>query len=186
MRIADISVIGWIHTIACTLALILGAWNILATKGTTPHKWRGLGYVLSMVIANVLALLIYRFDIDLAAGRAGSGVFGLFHWLAVAALFFTLTGFHASSRQSHRFWAYAHPICMTLSYYLLFGGLINEAFARVDLLRPLAVTMVHGRPQFGSAVVGMTQTAAVFATLGLLILFMIKVWLFRRRSTESE
>jgi uncharacterized membrane protein len=70
MRTADISVIGWIHTIACTLALILGAWNILATKGTTPHKWRGFGYVLSMVIANVLALAIYRFDINLAAGRA--------------------------------------------------------------------------------------------------------------------
>jgi hypothetical protein len=74
---------------------------------------------------------------------------------------------------------------MTLSYYLLFGGLINEAFARIDMLRPLALTMVHGRPQFGSAVVGMTQTVAMFATLGLLILFTIKVWLFRHRARQT-
>jgi hypothetical protein len=52
MRIADISIIGWIHTIACIAAL------------------------------------------------PGPGVFGLFHWFTVFALFFTLLGYFAASRQS--------------------------------------------------------------------------------------
>jgi uncharacterized membrane protein len=185
MRLADISLIGWVHSMACTLALILGTWNIAATKGTKPHKWRGLGYVFSMIIANVLALVLYRFDIDLATGKAGAGTFGFFHWLAIAALFFTLAGFYASSRQSRGLWAYLHPICMTLSYYILAGGLINELFARLDVLRPLAVSIVNGKRVFSSPVLGMTHFAVMLAALLLIIVFSVKVWLYRRARVSS-
>lgn len=180
MHISDIFLIGWFHSATCTIALGLGSWNIFAVKGTMPHRWRGLGYTAFMIAANVSALAIYRFDISPAAGKPVAGGFGVFHWLAVAALAFTLIGYYASSRQARGLWAYAHPIFMTLSYYLLAGGLINELFARLDILRPLAVTIVNGKRVFGSPVLGMTQFAAMLAALLLSILFSVKVWLYRR------
>lgn len=187
MRLAGISVVGWIHTVGCIAALVLGAVNLMAAKGTPHHKLRGSAYALSMIVAMGLSLAIYRFDIPLARGRfPGPGVFGLFHWLAVAAIFFTLLGYYAASRQGRGFWAYTHPIAMTVSYYLLIGGLINELFARVDALRPFAYTMVRGKPIFGSRTVGLTQFAATLAAAFVLILFAIKVWRYRRRRSASD
>ncbi|MGH9687922.1 MAG: hypothetical protein ACRD5K_12610 [Candidatus Acidiferrales bacterium] len=181
MRVAGISLIGWLHTIACITALVLGAMNLVAATGTTPHKRRGTGYTAAMVVAMVLSLFIFRFDIPLAGGKtAGPGVFGLFHWLAIAALFFTLVGYYAASRQSRGLWAYTHPISMTLSYSLLVGGLMNELFARVDVLRPLAFITVHGKLVFGSRDVQMTQFAVDVATLIVVILFCVKVKRYRR------
>src|SRR5215469_144456 len=116
MHIADISIIGWIHTVGCIAALV----------------------------AMSLSLLIYRFDIPLVRGaRPGPHVFGLFHWFTVFALFFVLLGYFASSRQGRGLWAYTHPVAMTLSYYLLIGDLINELFARVNVLRPYAVDIIN-------------------------------------------
>jgi uncharacterized membrane protein len=186
VQIADISIIGWIHTIGCVAALVFGAWNLIAAKGSPRHKLRGTGYTASMIVAMVLSLVIYRFDIPLSHGKVtGPGVFGLFHWFAVAALFFTLLGYYAASRQSRGFWAYTHPIAMTLSYSLLIGGLINELFARMNILRPFAFTIVQGKPVFGSLAVGMTQFAAELATIVLLILFSVKVWRYRRTSRKT-
>lgn len=187
MRIADISVIGWIHTIGCISALLFGAWNLLAAKGTPRHKLRGLGYTISMVVAMGLSLLIYRFDIPLVRGaRPGPGVFGLFHWFTVFALFFTLLGYFGSSRQGRGFWAYAHPVAMTLSYYLLIGGLINELFARVNFLRPYSFDLINGRPVFPSRIVNMTHFANELAFLIILVLFCVKVWRYRRGSARAS
>lgn len=181
MQLAGISLIGWLHTLGCIAALVLGAMNLVATKGTHGHRGRGLAYVVSMIVAMGLSLAIYHFDIPITGGKApGPGVFGLFHWLAVAALFFTVLGYYAASHQSRGVWAYTHPIAMTLSYSLLIGGLINELFARVNALRPYAVTMVHGRPTFGTPVVGMTQFAADLATLVVLVIFVVQVRRFRK------
>ncbi|MGC1107686.1 MAG: hypothetical protein WA876_14225 [Candidatus Acidiferrales bacterium] len=186
MRIADVSIIGWIHTVACIAALVFGAMNLLAAKGTPRHKFRGLGYTISMVVAMGLSLLIYRFDIPLVRGaRPGPGVFGLFHWFTVFALFFTLLGYYAASRQSRGFWAYTHPVAMTLSYYLLIGGLINELFARVNLLRPYSFDLINGRPVFPSHIVNVTQIANELATLIILVIFCVKVWLYRRSSART-
>lgn len=184
MRIADISIIGWIHTMGCIVALIFGAMNLVAAKGTPHHKFRGLGYTISMVVAMGLSLLIYRFDIPLVRGaRPGHGVFGLFHWFTVFTLLFVLLGYYAASRQNRGFWAYTHPVAMTLSYYLLIGGLINEVFARVNVLRPHAFDIINGKPVFPSHIVNMTHIANEFAFLIILILFCVKVWRYRRCST---
>ncbi|HEV2288859.1 MAG TPA: hypothetical protein VGR81_07900 [Candidatus Acidoferrales bacterium] len=180
MHIADISIIGWIHTIGCIAALVFGAWNLVAAKGTPRHKFRGLGYTISMVVAMGLSLLIYRFDIPLVRSAApGPDVFGLFHWLAINALFFTLLGYYAASRQNRGFWAYAHPISMTLSYYFLVNGLISELFSRINALRPFEFTIVNSKPVFGSPVLRMTQLTVELSTLFLLILFSAKVWRYR-------
>jgi uncharacterized membrane protein len=186
MQITDISIIGWIHTIACIAALAFGPWNIVATKGTPHHKLRGSLYAASMVIAMGLSFFIYRFDIPLVRGeKTGPGVFGLFHWFAISALFFTLLGYYASSRQRKGFWAYTHPVAMTLSYYLLIGGLINELFARLNILRPFAFTLINGKLVFGTMVVGMTQFAAEIVTVILLIIFCVKVWRYRRNHSMA-
>lgn len=78
MRLAGISVVGWIHTVGCIAALVLGAVNLVAAKGTPQHKLRSSAYAVSMIVAMGLSLAIYRFDIPVARGRfAGPGVFDL-------------------------------------------------------------------------------------------------------------
>lgn len=187
MHIADISVLGWIHTIACVAALVFGAANLVAAKGTPPHKRRGAAYVASMVVSMGLSFAIYRFDIPLRRSQQpGPDVFGLFHSLAVAALVFALVGFYAASRQSRGVWAYAHPIAMTLSYYFLLNGLISELFSRINILRPFEFTIVDGKSVFGSHVLRMTQLTVELATLLLLILFSVKVWRYRGGSRASS
>ncbi|MGD0189170.1 MAG: DUF2306 domain-containing protein [Rhizomicrobium sp.] len=183
MRVFDISILGWIHSLACIAALLLGALTIVAAKGTPSHRRNGRLYVAAMVLANLLSLGIYKGDIG-AHGFA-PGTFGFFHWLAVAALAFVLAGFYAALRQARGLWAYLHPTSMVLSYYVLVGGLINEAFARVDALRGLATTIVHGQPRFGSFVLGMTHMAAMLATVLLIIVFGIRTWLYRRSAKRT-
>jgi uncharacterized membrane protein len=185
MHISDVSIIGWIHTIGCIAALVFGAINLAAAKGTPRHKLRGTGYAASMVVAMGLSLFIYHFDVPIVRGaRPGPGTFGLFHWFTVFALVFTLLGYYAASRQSRGVWAYTHPVAMTLSYYLLIGGLINELFARVNILRPYAVDIINGRPVFPSHTLQMTHIANEMAFVIILILFCVKVWRYRRSSVH--
>lgn len=182
MNLSGISPIGWIHTIACVAALVFGAMNLIASKGTPRHRWRGTAYAASMVIAMLLSLAIFRFDIPVVADKAeGPEVFGLFHWLAIAAILLTLLGYYAASRQERGFWAYTHPIAMTLSYSLLAGGLVDELFARVTALHVFAFTNVHGRLVFPSMDVQMTQFAVDLGTLILLVVFCTQV---RRRRAQ--
>ncbi|HEV7692545.1 MAG TPA: hypothetical protein VGO52_17040 [Hyphomonadaceae bacterium] len=186
MRLDDVSLIGAIHGLACILALIAGGWNIVTFDRGANHRLRGAIYVWSMIAANLLVFVIYDFDIDFASGRAGAGIFGFFHYLAISALVFTAIGWLAAYRQRHGVWAYVHPISMTLGYYVLIGGLINEAFARIDALRPLSYTMTEQGPRFGSSTTGMTQSAAMLATLLLIILFIVRVGLRRRKLKQRR
>lgn len=181
MRLDDVSLIGHIHALACVVALLAGGWNMLTFDRGKGHRLRGLVYAWSMIAANLLVFTIYDFDVDLAAGRAGPGMFGFFHWLAVFSLAFTGIGWFAAYRQQHAVWAYMHPISMALGYYILVGGLINEAFVRIEALRPMAYVMTEHGPRFGAPVVGMTQSAAMLATLVLIVLYVVRVALRRRK-----
>jgi uncharacterized membrane protein len=184
MHVHDITLIGWAHTIACLIALVAGGWNIVGPKGTPRHILMGRVYVWSMIALNLSAFAIYKFDIaHFAPFRAGPNVFGFFHWLAVAALVFVLIGYYAARHQNRAFWSYVHPIAMTLSYYDLVGGGINEAFARLDPLRALvraSARSVGGT--VGAPIIGMVQTAAMAATLIMIVYFIAKVALYRRRA----
>jgi hypothetical protein len=181
MNMDGVSLQGWLHTLACIAALVCGGWNAVMFDRGRWHRLRGLIYAWSMVVANLLVFAIYEFDIDFAAGRAGPGIFGFFHWLAISALVFTAIGWFAAYRQRHGVWAYVHPIAMALGYYVLVGGLINEAFARIEALRPLSYTMTENGPRFGSQVTGMTQGAAMLAILVLITLYVVRVALRRRK-----
>lgn len=186
MRLEDVGLLGWLHTLACIAALVAGGWNSVTFDRGRWHILRGDIYAWSMIVANVLVFGIYDFDIDFINMKFGPGVLGFFHWLAIAALVFTLIGWFAARRQRHGVWAYTHPVAMALSYYVLAGGLVNELFVRVDALRPFAFTIVDGAPRFGSAITGMTQTAVMFATLLMIVLYVVRVALRRRKRKAGK
>ena len=188
MHVHDITLIGWLHSIGCLIALVAGAWNLAAVKGTPRHRLIGRVYIWSMIALNLSSLALYRFDIaHFAPFRAGPDVFGFFHWLAVATLILVLIGYYASSRQEHRPWAYIHPSAMVLSYYMLIGGGINEMFARLDPLRALAKASAGATGNAANApIIGLVQTAAMAGTLLLILYFAIKVALYRRRHRAPD
>ncbi len=185
MHISDITVFGWFHSVTCMIALLCGAANLALPKGTGRHRVAGRIYVWSMIALNLSAFAIYRFDIgQFVPFRAGAHVFGFFHWLAVTTIVLVLIGYHAGARQGRTFWAYVHPTAMVLSYYVLIGGGINEAFARIDFLRAMAIRS-GGGAGFGRApIIGLTHTAAMAAALVLVLYFFVKVALYRRREAR--
>lgn len=185
MHVADLSLIGWLHSIACVAALLAGAWNLALPKGTALHRRVGMVYVWAMIALNLSVFFLYKFDIAFAPFRTGPHIFGLFHWFAVAALGLILAAWFAAPRQSRGFWAYVHPAAMILSYYLLIAGGINEVFLRIDVLRDLAFASARAahlpRALIGQApVIVMTQNALIAATLLLLIYFAARVAHYRR------
>lgn len=186
MHMDGVGLLGWLHTLACIAALVLGAWNTVIFDRGRWHRLRGHIYAWSMIVANVLVFGIYKFDMDFISMRFGPGVLGFFHWLAIVAIVFTLIGWYASFRQRHAVWAYVHPIAMMLSYYVLLGGLVNELFVRVEALRPFAFTMVNGAQRFGSPITGMTQAAVMLATFLLIVLFVVRVALRRGKRKSGR
>ncbi len=177
MLIANISLIGWLHTIACIVALAAGAWNIVMPKGTPIHRRIGLAYVFAMLVANISILAVYRFDVaKFRPFTAGPNTFGLFHWEAVTTLIALLLAIYAAPRQRRAVWAYTHPIAMLVTYYMLIGGLINELFVRVAPLRALVRAQMHGPAGFfATRAVGLTQFAAMIVFFVLLVYFIAKV-----------
>jgi hypothetical protein len=183
MHIGDITVIGWLHSAACIVAFFAGTHNLFAAKGTPRHRFVGLSYFWSMIVLNLTSLVVFRFDI--ASFRpfvAGPHVFGLFHWFAVFTLASVLIGRYAAAHQDRAVWAYTHPVAMIFSYYMLIGGAINEAFARVDALHAMALRSMHAANghAVGAPLIGLTQSAAMAAAFVLVLYFTAKVALYRR------
>jgi uncharacterized membrane protein len=173
MLIANISYIGWLHTIACLSALPSGAYVLAARKGTRRHRFWGWWYVGAMVTLSLSSFFVYRFDLALPQMRPASGTFGLFHGFAVLTLASVGVAVIGAIRQRRSApWAHVHAQAMLGSYYGLVGGLINEMFARIVPLRDLAL---HMSPHAGNitrtVLVGMTQSAAMMAWLVFAAIF---------------
>ena len=143
---APITLIGWIHTIACFGALATGFYLLASLKGSLRHRAVGRWYVYSQVAACLTALTIYA-----------TGHFRIFHGMAIVTLAFVLLGVFAARRQARRGWALTHVTCMVVSYYMLVGGAVNEAFLRIPLLQPY---FGHGR--------AVTQTVVTGLFIGIL------------------
>jgi hypothetical protein len=147
MNYNDISFIGWIHTLACVVAMITGAMELLSRKGTPAHAARGNTYFLSMVLANVTAMVIFH-DQELFLRPGHPPVFhkgfGLIHWFAAFTLLLVLIGRLSALLRKRAFFAYAHPIFMILSYWFLMGGAVNELFVRVDWAKQAALAISPG------------------------------------------
>jgi uncharacterized membrane protein len=152
MRLNDVSFIGWIHTLACLVAMISGAMELLARKGTPAHVARGNTYFLSMVIANVTAMVIFHdMEIFVRPGEppAFHKGFGAVHWLAAITLAFVLIGRLSAPLRARALFAYAHPVFMILSYWILMGGAVNELFLRVDWAKHAALALSPGARNIG-------------------------------------
>lgn len=151
-----VSVVGWFHTAACVAALALGAYLIVARKGTPRHRRFGDWYVGAIVFASLTSLTIYS-----------RHTFNFAHWFAIMALVTSLGGFALGRwHGAGGAWKYGHLTLMLLSYYVLIGGGVNEVFLRVGPLRHFIV------PQF-TQVVGETHGMVMMAFIALILLFCV-------------
>lgn len=146
MPVSEMTPLGWFHTAACLVALIAGAIQLGSRKGTAAHAVRGKVYFWSMVIAFGTTVFLYSVDVVIRPGQKPliGPYFGVFHWLAMFTLLLVVLGYVSARWQRKAFFAYAHPVFMILTYWLLMGGAINEAFARIDWLRDLALAVSPG------------------------------------------
>jgi uncharacterized membrane protein len=182
MLTGNISLLGWFHSAACIVALVAGAWNLVMSKGTALHRLVGRCYVYTMVAVNLSVFAVYHFDIaHFRPFAGGANTFGIFHWEAVGTLALLGIGVYAAPRQGRAVWAYAHPLAMVLTYYMLVGGLINELFVRVIALRDFAMARAPHAVSVGTTpAVGRTQGLAMLIFIVMLLYFVIKVALHRR------
>jgi uncharacterized membrane protein len=156
----DLSLLGWVHTVACLCALATGAIILAGPKGTSRHRLFGHLYLLSMLVTSLTAFGIYR-----------QGVFYRPHWFAVAALMTVTIGFLCVHfRQPRAYWLNAHLTCMVASYYILIGGGVNEVFLRVSVLHAIAPNVNN------SPLVGLTHTIVMAVFVMLAAYFNIRYW----------
>lgn len=136
----DLLPLGWLHSVACLVALASAAFVLATPKGTRRHRQVGHAYLASMVVLNLTALGIYRL-----------GTFFYPHLLAVVALVLIAVGWGAARMiRRHGVWKHVHLSAMILSYYVLFAGGVAELFLRVDALTtilnregPQLIAMTH-------------------------------------------
>lgn len=148
-------IISWTHIISATLSLIFGTIVMFSQKGNIKHRKLGLWYFYAMLINNLTALVIIN----------AFGKWFFPHYLAIACLVVIIPGIIAV-RMKHKHWLKVHIICMVLSYYLLIGGAINEAFLHIPKLRPYILS--------NDPIVGATHMIAQIIFIGVLIYFLRK------------
>ncbi|HET7084175.1 MAG TPA: DUF6609 family protein [Rhizomicrobium sp.] len=176
MLLTGISLLGWVHTIACLIALCTGACVLAAQKGTRGHRLLGWWYATATAAQALTAMGVYRFDIGIRPLHTGPHIFGIFHWLAIAMLSLVVLAIFAARRQRRAVWAHVHAQAMLASTYILIGGSINEAFVRILPLRSLALSLSpHARNPINSLLAAEFQTASTVIWLALAIWFFIKV-----------
>lgn len=141
------STIGLIHVIAALVALLTGTLIFFINKGGLLHRRIGYGYVVSMLVLNSSAFMIYRLF----------GTFGPFH---IAALFSTVSilGGMVPVLLRHRVrnWLQWHYYLMNWSVVGLYAAFWAETFTR---------TLPMG--QFWPIVVGAT---AMTTTVGSVLI----------------
>ena len=163
----DLSVVGWLHTAACVVAMAAFVPVMLARKGGRRHRGAGKVYAVAYVVLGLTSLGIYS-----AQG------FWFPHWLAIGGLVVLMAGWLAV-RAKPAGWRYVHLVAMLLSAYNLFGGAVNEAFLRIAPLRAIA-----GDNLLASPIVGMTHAVVMMAFM-LLIAFYVIATVLASRSARA-
>ena len=176
MLISNISVFGWLHSLACIVALVAGTYVMVARKGTRSHRKWGWWYAGAMAVQALTIMAVYRFDI-LPGHKPAAHTFGIFHWMAVASFALVALSIFAATRQRNSLaWAHTHAQAMLASVYLLVSGLFNEMFVRIVPLRDLAMAMSpHALNPAMTLLARCTQSAFIMAWLALHLWFVIKV-----------
>jgi uncharacterized membrane protein len=162
----SLSVVGWIHALACVAAMLAFVPVMRAQKGSPRHRAWGRTYSIAYVVLCVTALGIY-----------GQQRFWFPHWLAIAGVAVLGLGYLAA-RLKPRGWRYIHLSAMLLTAYNLFSGAANEAYLRVRPLRALA-----GEDLLASPLVGMTHGAVMLVFVVLIGSYIVAVAATRKRAT---
>lgn len=55
------SFLGYLHLVAASLSIVVGAFQLLRTRGDRIHRWSGYVYATAMAVNGFSALTIYRF-----------------------------------------------------------------------------------------------------------------------------
>ena len=152
----NLSLIGWLHTVACVVAMAAFVPVMVARKGSRRHRAAGRVYALAYVLLSLTSFGIYS-----------QQRFWFPHWLAIAGLVVLAAGWLAV-RVKPAGWRYVHLIAMLLSAYNLFGGAVNEAFLRITALRALA-----GDSILASPVVGMTHAVVMMLFAALIVFYVL-------------
>ena len=147
----DLSLVGWVHTIVCVVAMLAFVPVMIARKGSRRHRTFGRVYALSYVAVCATSLGIYS-----------QQRFWFPHWLAIGGLVVLVIGYLAAHLRP-RGWRYIHLSAMLLSAYNLFGGAVNETYLRVPPLRRLA-----GENIMTSPLVGMTHALVMLVFVFLI------------------
>ena len=125
----ELTPLGWTHTVACCVALALGAYLLGYKKGDRRHRNLGRWYIAAQLVLNATALSIYRLQ-----------TFFFPHVLAIATLIITAAGWaFGHFHRPRRIWNFGHLSCMIVSFYLLIGGGVNEVYLRIACLHDMAI-----------------------------------------------
>jgi uncharacterized membrane protein len=185
--VSEVTALGWFHTAACSIALVFGALQLFGKKQTAAHPLRGKIYFWSMSIAMTTTLFLYSTDVVIRPGEKPliGPHFGVFHWVAVFTLLLVVLGQLSAGRQRMAFFAYAHPVFMILSYWLLVGAGITAAFTRIDGLRELALSISPGAKTLVQLkLVIYVAFATPVVHLGALVAAIVSVRRMRRRTSR--
>jgi len=150
----EMSLLGWLHSLLSVMALASGLANILMPKGTSLHRRIGQIYVISLIAVCVTSLGVYSLH-----------KFWFPHWTALITLFLIAVAWSAARfKWPRRGWKYIHLTAVLVSYYMLIGGGVNEAFLRVDALHRL------GGPSAESVLASPALGLTHFAVMGVFVL----------------
>lgn len=115
------STVGLVHLISALIAMLTGAVVLLNTKGGLFHKRAGYTYVVSMLVLNVTAFMIYRLF----------GRFGPFHVLAIISMVGIVGGMvPVLFRRRINGWIYLHYYFMNWSVVGLYAAFWAETLTR--------------------------------------------------------
>lgn len=140
--------IGLIHTIASTIALILGTVSLSVAKGTFLHKRVGYSYSIAMITLLISAFMLYNLF----------GSWGIFHWAAVISSLTLIAGMIPILMRVKNYIS-LHLGFMYWSVIGLYGGFTAEVFVRLP-----KVILESGIPNstfyiMTGVAVGLTMTA---------------------------
>lgn len=115
---------GLVHTIAASLAILIGAIVFLRPKGGRTHRFLGYAYSLCMLTVIATSFMIYRL----------TGRFNFLHGAAIVSSISVGFGFgHAFSRKPKNLWYTLHFYWMSWSFIGLLAAFIAEISTRLAL-----------------------------------------------------
>lgn len=115
---------GTIHLVVSILALLSGTFTLVQKKGTKQHKQIGYTYVVSMILLNSTAFMIYKLF----------GKFGIFHWFAILSCLTLFAGMYPVITKRTQNYLLTHFNFMYWSVTGLYCALCAEILTRVPFL----------------------------------------------------